>query len=81
MTPTSTVTVPRRVYRVLVELTPVDRPLVASLNVEVSHVLMQPYQDETDLRIKSIRPYQGRSDGGCIGIYTPNISPSKLFMG
>ena len=24
---------------------------------------------------------QGRSDGGYIGIYTPKISPSKLFMG
>jgi len=25
--------------------------------------------------------YQGRSDGVDIGIYTPKISPSKLFMG
>ena len=24
---------------------------------------------------------QGRSDGGYIGIYTPQINPSKLFMG
>ena len=24
---------------------------------------------------------QGRSDGGYIGIYTPKVSPSKLFMG
>jgi len=24
---------------------------------------------------------QGRSDGGYIGIYTPKISPSKLFVG
>ena len=24
---------------------------------------------------------QGRSDGVDIGIYTPKISPSKLFMG
>ena len=24
---------------------------------------------------------QGRSDGGYMGIYTPQISPSKLFMG
>jgi len=25
--------------------------------------------------------FQGCSDGGYIGIYTPKISPSKLFMG
>jgi len=35
----------------------------------------------TRLERKVLCIKQGRSDGGYIGIYTPKISPSKLFMG
>jgi len=40
-----------------------------------------PYTQLIVRRVTRGQKHQGRSDGGYMGIYTPKISPSKLFLG
>jgi len=54
-----------------------------TISLKASEII---FTEEDKAFVKIFVPYyQGRSDGGYIGIYTPSppkkISPSKLFMG